>query len=336
MNGGAYETFDPLTTPAAADGLMRLAERFGSYGMYGQQPIAEGLGAGLFQRHDVALNFVNTGGRFGRREPLEVSARRTNYFRETYAYAEPLVDGIEGFLHHEAFHEAARRVSGRPVIKPAIVYANILVPGQELGVHTDVPEFRGLNRTKDPEWLMVVMLHSGLFESWRIPIVTGVAWFGNPEGGDFCFYPEGPQAPARALPARHNTAVLTDTDRCFHGVDRVGIDPEAGMPPLEIGMRLEFEGEGRWRVGSDKGAVARYGWQELRFSISWKAYCYRDEAERRVAEQHSDDLGQEEVVDRIVADLRERGRMDGQPPGSTELALLMIEEYVRFPPPLAD
>ena len=40
--------------------------------------------------------------------------------------------GIEGFLHHEGFREAARRVYGRPVVVPEIAYANLLVPGQEL------------------------------------------------------------------------------------------------------------------------------------------------------------------------------------------------------------
>ena len=51
--------------------------------------------------------------------------------------------GIEPFLHHEGFVEAARALHGRDVIVPAIVYANLLLPGQELAVHTDVPEFRG-------------------------------------------------------------------------------------------------------------------------------------------------------------------------------------------------
>ena len=55
-----------------------------------------------------------------------------------------------------------------------IVYANVVLPGQELSVHTDVPEFRGANRKHEPEWLLVVMPLSGLFERWRMPIATGV------------------------------------------------------------------------------------------------------------------------------------------------------------------
>src|SRR5262249_57073456 len=106
-----------------------------------------------------------------------------------------------------------------PSVQLAIVYANLLVPGQELAVHTDVPEFRGANRTKDPEWLLVVMHHSGLFERWRMPIATGVSWFGGCRGGDFAFYPDGPAAPPAAIPSAHDTAVLPDTDSVFPAAD---------------------------------------------------------------------------------------------------------------------
>ena len=40
-------------------------------------------------------------------------------------------------------------------------------------MHTDVPEFRGANRKLVPQWLLVVMHHSGLFEDYRMPIATG-------------------------------------------------------------------------------------------------------------------------------------------------------------------
>ena len=71
--------------------------------------------------------------------------------------------------------EAARTIQGRRVVVPVIVYANLMVPGQQLAVHTDVPEFRGANRKELPEWLLVVMHHCGLFDQWRMPIVTAVS-----------------------------------------------------------------------------------------------------------------------------------------------------------------
>jgi hypothetical protein len=334
MARAPYVVLDPLFGDGFADEMLRLCERFGAYGMYGEEPIREGLGAGLAQRHDAALNFIRSGGRFARREDPQTLAARTNYFRETYAYDRPVVPGIERFLWHEGFVEAAHKVHGRPIVAPNIVYANLLVPGQELAVHTDVPEFRGVNRTRDPQWLMVAMHHSRLFERWRMPIATGVAYFGGCAGGDLAFYPNGPEAAPETIPVKHDTAVVLDTDSVFHGVDRVA-ELRAPIPPLRPGMKLRFRGEGRWTVGFGDEVVASYAWPELRFSVSWKAYCYADEAERRTVESHADDLTQQSVVARLVDDLRERGRIPGEVPGPTELALLVIDEYIRFPRPAA-
>ena len=80
---------------------------------------------------------------------------------------------------------------GNPVIVPAIAYANILVPGQVLAMHTDVGEFRGANRKVVPQWLIVVMHHSGLFEDHRMPIATMISYFGTNEGGALRYLPDG-------------------------------------------------------------------------------------------------------------------------------------------------
>jgi len=328
-------TFDPLFPSETAAAMVELCERFGSYGMYSEEPTFAGLGEGLPARWDAVRNFLKSGGRFGREEPLEVLAARTNYFRETYAYgAKPAIAGIEPFLFHEGFAQAARRLHGRPVVEPAIVFANLLVPGQELAVHTDVPEFRGVNRKRHPQWLIVVMRHSGLFEAWRMPIATAVAWFHDCRGGEFAFYPDGPDAPPRAHQVRYNTALLLDTDSVFHGVDRVG-ETSQPIAPLRPGMRLEPLGQRQWEVVDGERRVARYRWEDLRFSISWKAYCFTDEAERRAWAEHRDDLGVDAVVARLTADLRERGIVGAEVPRGNELVDLLIDTYVHYPPAAA-
>ncbi|HZR80114.1 MAG TPA: hypothetical protein VFD92_03370 [Candidatus Binatia bacterium] len=328
-----YRVFDPLLPAELAREMIALCERFGSYGMYSEEGTADDLGSGLPQRYDAAINFVRSGGRFGRQEPIAVLAARTNYFRETYAYRDRVaLPGIEPFWRYEGFFDAARAIHGRPIVEPAIVYANILLPGQELAVHTDVPEFRGMSRMSDPQWLLVAMHHSGLFERWRLPIVTAVAYFDECAGGEFAFYPEGASGPARTLPVRHNTAVILDTDSVFHGVDRVA-ERDKPLPALAPGMRLTFAGEGNWRIGADDAPLATYRWGEIRFSVSWKAYCYADEGERRHAAEHTDDVTRAYAVDTLKADLRDRGRIGAAEPDPRDLALAIIEEYVRFPAP---
>lgn len=336
----SYVHFDPLLAEAEADAIVRLCQRFGTYSTYGAEAAPEERAQTRFaprvpQRYDAALNFIKTGGRFARVENGRMLAARTNYFRGTYYYdgRDDAVHGIDAFLHHEGFLDAARRIHGRPLVVPAIVYANLLVPGQELAVHTDVPEFRGANRTVVPQWLCVVMLHSGLFERWRRPIATGIAWFSDSAGGELVFYPDGPEAPPHTVPARHNTAILMDTDTIFHGVDRVASDDP--KPPFSPGMRLRPECSGRWCLFDSERELARFAWEELRFSVSWKAYCYADASDRARAEQHADDLSLDVILDTLCADLRERGLVTAERPADDDLARLLIDTYVRFPKPLA-
>jgi hypothetical protein len=332
--------FDPLMSAAEADAMLRLCERFGAYSTYGADVAPEEGTQTRFapevpQRYDAALHFVKTGGRFGRVEDPRMLAARTNYFRGTYYYEGrgAAIDGIEPFLHHAGFRRAAEQVHEAGVVVPAIVYANLLVPGQELAVHTDVPEFRGANRTVVPQWLCVVMLHAGLFERWRRRIATGIAYFSDCAGGDLAFYPEGPEAPPRTIPVRHNTAILMDTDTIFHGVDRVASDDP--VPPFSKDMQLRHAGAGTWSLFDGDRELARYAWEELRFSVSWKAYCYADEAERRLADEHRDDLSLPQILDALCDDLRKRGRLGAERLADADLARLLIDEYVRFPRPMA-
>lgn len=329
-----YVELDPFLDEEQARSLVALCENFGSYGMYSEEGLNRGIGEGLPQRFDAAFNFLRTGGRLGRRDhELETLVARTNYFRETYAYGdEVFAPGIEPLHRNERLVDAARQLFDRPIVEPAIVYANILLPGQELAVHTDVPEFRGLNRKKHPEWLLVVMHHSGLFDEYRMPIATSVSWYQDTNGGEFAFYPDGADGPARTFDVRFNTAVVMDTDSVFHGVDRV-MEMDAPMPRFLPGMRLHPIGNGQWAVRDGDEEVGRYRWDDMRFSISWKAYCFRDEAERDAWRAHTGDLRIESVLDTLCADLRERGVLGEKRPANRELAELLVHTYVKFPPP---
>ena len=329
---------DPLLEPAEADALVELWHSFPSYGLYSNEGFPTAFAPELAQRYDAAVNFVRTGGRFGRTgETTALLAARTNYFRETYAYGDDVVaPGIETFHHHHRLMDAARRLHGRPVIVPAIVYANLLLPGQELAVHTDVPEFRGANRKIVPQWLLVVMHHAGLFEAWRMPIATGIAYFGGGRGGELAYYPDGPAGPAATYAPRHNTAVMLDTDSVFHGVDRV-LGDDGALTSLRPGMRLFFDGDDRWSVRDGDDVVATYDADDVRYSVSWKAYCFADEAERDAWAGHHDDLTLDHILATLVADLVERGRLDRPDHDlpDADLGRLLIDEYVRFPAPAA-
>lgn len=328
-----FELFNPLLSESEAHSMVKLCENFGAHGMYSEESLNEGIGEGLPQRFDAAMNFINTGGRKGLREDLMVAAGRTNYFRETYAYGDDIyANGIEPFLNHQGFVEASRGLFGRPIIEPAIVFANLMLPGQELAVHTDVPEFRGANRKIMPQWLLVVMHHSGLFEDWRMPIATAVSWYHDCEGGEFAHYPEGANGPAETVPAQFNTAILTDTDTIFHGVDRVA-ERSHEPPPFRPGMKLHPLGGGKWQLRDNGDVVNDYEWSDMRFSISWKAYCFEDEADRQRWREAKDDLSLEFILDTLKAELARRETPVAEGIEPKDFAALLVDTFIKFPVP---
>jgi hypothetical protein len=323
---------DPVLDPDDEASVRALCSEFGRYRTYGElEPIEIPEGPGLAQRHDSVRNFLRSGGLdAARHERAGTLAARTSYFREEYAYGgELFTPAIAPFLRSERLADAARAVHDRPVIAPQIAYANLMVPGQELAVHTDVPEFRGVSRKNVPQWLLVVMHHSGWFDPWRLHIATGVAWFSDLDGGALAYWPDGPDGPQVRHPIRSNTALVLDTDSVFHGVARVAPIAADAMPPIRPGCGLAAEGA-RWVLRAADGAVlADYDWSELRLSVSWKAYCFADEDERDAWRSGRDDLTLDDVLETLRADLSSRRGADV--PRDEHLGLALIDEYVRFP-----
>ncbi len=310
-----------LDLPGVRDAL----EGFPGYRTYVSAPQADGIGRGLVRRHDAAMNHMTAALRRGPLEPLDVFAARTNLFRGILAEGgEVFLEGVEALRTAPAFVQAAREISGAAVVEPTMLFANVLVPGQELPVHTDTPAFVGLDQTCCPEWLLVVMGHSGLFTAERVPLMGAVAFFGGcTEGGALVVYAAGPDAPPTLAPAEAGTAVVFDSEACFHGVGRVG-GPDAPAPPAEAGTTLAREADGRWVVRVGDRELARYSFEEIRLSVQWKGRCVTPGDDRPA-------LLRADAEARLVEDLRRRGVVGAALPDDTQLALRMIETYVRFP-----
>jgi hypothetical protein len=126
--------------------------------------------------------------------------------------------------------------------------------------------------------------------------------------------------------------MVLDTDTVFHGVDRIADVAADELPRIRPGTTLDYLCANRWTLRSAEGEhISQYDWTELRFSVSWKAYCFANEHERDTWRDHSDDLTLDVILTRLVADLVARGRLESDVTRDAVLGQLLIDEYIRFP-----
>ncbi len=231
------------------------------------------------------------------------------WFRRDFAlHGEALVPDAELILDNPRFVAAAHDVFGPDVlVVPTTVYVNVMVPGPVPFVpHTDVPAFRGFTRDDHPLWLLIQMHHSGLFEDHRIKLATAVSWFYEGPGGEFHYWPEGPDRPNGVISTPYdNIAVVADNERTYHGVAPVGVEAPVikGLTPDATLHRVD----GGWEVREGDEPRHRADDADVRITVSWKAEIYADEADRQRVLDHSDDIDLDHVVDTLLADMRARG-----------------------------
>ncbi len=318
-----HRLVSPLLDPAGAAALKARVRDGGPYGQYVAAPVTEGIGAGLTRRHDAALAWIRRQIASGSLESMEQQAARANLFRRTWMErGERFVD-CGDVVDHPGLAATARELLGAAVVEPYMLYANLLLPGQELPAHHDTPEFAGLDKTVCPEWFLVVCGRSGLFEDRRIRVASAVVFIDGP--GPLVVYPGGPQAEPTPLPPTPNTAVVLDADELVHGVARVG-GPDTPPPPVVIGMQLHAT-EAGWALRDGDAEVQTYADGEVRLSLQWKAWLF-DSPEHR-AQTLARPLTVAEAVPALTAELHRRGL--AVPSDDTDLALALMDAFIELP-----
>jgi hypothetical protein len=243
---------------------------------------------------------------------------------------------VEPLLTNPAFVSGARELFDASVVRPTTVYVNLThqLPFAQGAGHTDVPAFRGFDRTTIPITFLTLMGQSGLFEDVRVKIATAVSWFYRGSDGGFEYWPDGPDAPSVLHEGDiRNTGLVADNDFMWHRARPVG-RVEDGLSLITLDSELVARDDDQWAIVSDGVEKQRFGRDRLRVSLSWKAVVFADEAEARAFDDHTDDITPAQVLERFAEDLSARGR--SVTPGAdpwTDPAFIDVlrEEYVRLP-----
>ncbi|MEM6986676.1 MAG: glycine cleavage T C-terminal barrel domain-containing protein, partial [Pseudomonadota bacterium] len=91
-------------------------------------------------------------------------------------------------------------------------------------------------RKLHPQWLLVVMHHSGLFEEHRMPIATGIAWFHDAVGGEPIFAVDGTPI-GRVSSASYGHTVSASLALGFVATDHAEPGTEVDVAILGINTR---------------------------------------------------------------------------------------------------
>ena len=231
------------------------------------------------------------------------------WFRNFWALGgRVLFPGAEAALANPVFVAAARQSFGADVVLPLAMMTNLNPPAPAAPPHLDLPFFRGAHRRELPLWMLAPMGYSGLFQRWAIPVASAISWLYEGDGGAFEYWPDGLAAPARAeSPRAGNRAVLADNEYMYHRVGSIG-DPVRYVPGNRIAYDTRLERTpGGWRMTLEGRTLADYAQAEVRVSILWKAYCFRDRAQADAFLAGTDNLTPALVVERFQQDLRRRG-----------------------------
>jgi len=247
---------------------------------------------------------------------------------------------VEPLLHNQRFVEGAKQLFDAEIVRPQTVYVNLTwqLPFPQGAGHTDIPAFRGFDRTEHPITFLTMMGLSGLFEDVRVKVATAVSWFYRGTDGGFEYWPEGPSRPSLVHEgAMENTAIVGDNDFMWHRVRPTG-RPEDGMATLTSDSELRRNGDDdddQWAIVDGGRTVASFPAEQLRVSLSWKAEVFESENHRRRHDDHLDDIDLDEVLRRFSDDLRRRGIdltiASDDPTRDPGFIRLLQQTYVRYP-----
>ena len=251
-------------------------------------------------RIDVAKEYVKTGG---------ISKQRKS-IAGLYSAANPFISRVQNSERREMLAEimaksqvndALKNTCEDGILKNVFMTMLVMLPGQTVPVHYDIPLFSDLTKANAPAWLQVAYALSGLNKEREIRQVQTITYLtGNAsdsnQGGDFVYWPAGPQGPTKSIPVVSNSAIVTDGVHVAHAVKVWKPESSVDAPMLNKDDKNEIKyiGNEKWQIFINGKGEKVYEESELRMSFISRYICFRDEKEETA---HTEQSGQKNAND---------------------------------------
>jgi hypothetical protein len=219
---------------------------------------------------------------------------------------------LEDCYYNSRFLELARNYWGAKYAEPETFLFNIQGPTPIGGPpHLDGTVFRGMTMENTPLWLLLTMAKSCLFTHWQAKKAQVIAWYYRGKiGGGFNCWPNGIDAePLQIQAPMWGRAVVVENERMFHHGQAAG--PVAQRKPTGLDISSKFAGDpdtaDGWQIETFGKVNQKIPAEEMRFLLHWGARIYMDMQEMKVTLDHTDDVGQDQALNMLMADMRKRG-----------------------------
>ncbi len=305
----------------------------------------------LPQRVDVGRHYISTGGLDGKKESYaDLMSRVSSFGRYTFVNdADKLPSVVKRLFFSEEFQTAAKSICPAHLqhLDPFQYNFIMQVPGQTVAAHLDATSFWGATREDFPQWLLVAMKFSGLFERQFIDQIQVVGylheWQKTPAdssslGGEFVYYSnETSVTTVQPLPL---SGIFLDGTKLHHAAKVFRPDVKAPVLNKDKRCLLKYIGSELWHIACDGEVVQTYQTSELRMSIVYRARCFKDAQEQQkfYTQGPDDKMKLNTILETLVQDMVGRGVVTAEGAaalGRLDLAMLIMDTYVRYPlPPL--
>jgi len=316
-------------------------------------------------RIDIARHFVQTGGTDGLKEDIEKLLTRTQSFGRYMTNVTDYPVAVKLF-QQEKFQTLAKKTcpSHKQHIDPFQFNYIIQLPGQVVPMHIDGAYFWGATRHQFPQWLLAVMVGSGLFQDKFVNQVQVVGYLhewdlsSKKDGGDvgeFVYWKSNDNEPEVVLPTpRAGTAV--DGSKTVHAANVY--QQHLSIPTIDKNNEtlLVYKGDpeednGVWTLSSNGHFARNYTTSDLRISIVYRAFCFESEDESKKFRQDptdkttmggpvEDQMELDAILSILAEQLVKRNKYDSVDAVLSaprmELIELLLDEFVPYPqPPLS-